>query len=122
MLLLSSRVVCTLHVLCADDVLMLTFTEGVLGCTPGWRGAGHQCNRPRLDLRPSLLLGTRDSAPGLQSAPCNCFVLQCNSKGGWGKQQIQLVSAKPSFQLHPQSSLIKLESFQGSFSDYLMSF
>lgn len=94
-------IVCTLHVLCADDVLMLTFT--VLVCTPGWRGPSHTAQAGPETL-PCLAQGTLPLGWSLLHATAlNCNAIQ---KGWGGKQQIQLVSAKPSFQLHPQSSLL----------------
>lgn len=80
MFLLSSSIVYTLHVLCADDVLVLTFTEGVLVCTPGWSGIGHWYEWPW----PSGWIWDHPSAWHKWTLPSgwnlNCFVLQWNSK------------------------------------------
>lgn len=42
--LFSFCIVCTMHVMYADDALVLSFTEGLLVCAPGLSGTVQWCS------------------------------------------------------------------------------
>lgn len=72
-------IVCTLHVLCADDVLMLTFTE----CWCALLAGGDLVTLHRLDLRPSLAWH-KGLCPwaGVCSVQLLCIAMQFKKGGG----------------------------------------